>query len=78
MYVMQNVPSSSTTNVSYTLMVNGSATALVATFAANLSTGQDTVNSVFVNAGDQITIQVTKAAQIQPSVQRVVVAVEFL
>lgn len=78
MYVMQNVPSSSTSNITYTLMVNGSATALAVTLAANVSTGQDTVDSVFVNAGDQIAIRVTKAASISPSVQRVVVAVEFL
>jgi hypothetical protein len=77
MYVMQNVPGDDAVAITYTLMVNGSPTALLTAINANVATGQDTVNSVFVNAGDQVTIRVTKASAILPAVQRVVVAVEF-
>lgn len=78
MYVMQNVPGDDAVAITYTLMVNGSPTALLAVVNANVSTGQDVVNQVFVNAGDQVTIRVTKAGVILPAVQRVMVAVEFL
>jgi hypothetical protein len=78
MYVMHNVPGDDAVAVTYTLMVNGVASSLAASVNADVSTGQDTTNQVFVNAGDQVAIRVTKAAQINPSVGRVVVAVEFL
>jgi hypothetical protein len=78
LYIYQNSPSSSTNAIDYTVMVNGSTTALTASVAGNVSSGSDTTNSVDVSAGDSITIQVTKASTVSPAVQQVLVSMEFV
>jgi hypothetical protein len=62
--VRQNVPGTSPILITYSLYVNGAATVLAATLAANAGSGNDLVNSVAVNPGDRITIEVTKASAI--------------
>jgi hypothetical protein len=78
LYVMQNTPSTSTNTIAYTVEVNGATTSLSATVAGNVTSGQDTLHTVNVNAGDQVTIQVTKAASVSPAVSQVVVTVELV
>jgi hypothetical protein len=75
---MQNDPSSSSANLTYTLIVNGSPTALSVTIAGNVNTAQDTSNSVAVSQGDQIALRVTKAASISPAVGEIFATAEFV
>jgi hypothetical protein len=77
MHIMQNTVSTSTNSVVYTLFVGGVSTALTVSIAGNVSTGADTTDTVTVSQGDQLSIQVTKAASVSPAVQQVVISVEF-
>jgi hypothetical protein len=77
LYVMHNAVSSSTNTHTYTLLVNGVASALTVTVAGNVSTGQDTTNTVSVVAGDQISIRITKSGNVNPAVNQIVVSAEF-
>jgi hypothetical protein len=75
--VRQNVPSTSNANLTYTVLVNGVATALAATVAGNAVTGGNTVDSIAVAADDAISIRVTRPADVSPSVQEIFVTVVF-
>jgi hypothetical protein len=78
LHIMQNTVSSSTTNITYTVLVNGVSSALTITMAANVTTAADTADTVVIAKGDQITLQVTKAGTLASAVQQVVVSVEFV
>jgi hypothetical protein len=78
LYVYQNTPSTSANAIVYTVMVNGSTTALTVSIAGTATSGSDTTDSVNVSAGDSITIQVTKASSVSPAVQQVLVSMEFV
>ena len=77
MFVMQNGTSTSANNVVYTLLVNGVATALTVTIAGNVATASDTTHAVAVSQGDQLSLQITKAATVSPAVTQVFITVEF-
>ena len=77
LYVKQNTPSSSTDTLTYTLLLNGVATALTVTVAANVSTAQDVVNTVSAAAGDELSVRVTKSGIVNPSTLQIVVTAEF-
>lgn len=62
--VRHNDPGTSSNVITYTLFVNNVATALTVTLAANAVDGADLVNSVVVAAGDRVSIEVTKPANI--------------
>ena len=77
MYVMQNTPSTATGNIVYTVSVNGVSSSLAVTIAGNVSAGNNTANTVSVNAGDQLSLVVTKAVAVSPTVSQIVVSVEL-
>jgi hypothetical protein len=62
LYVQHNNPGGTGAVITYTVYVNGVATALSAGVASTAAGGADTANSVSVAAGDRIRIVVTKAA----------------
>ena len=64
-------------NLTYTLLINGTPTALSVTMAANTQDGSDLVNTVAVSAGDLATMRVTKAASISSSPDNLTVTVEY-
>jgi len=76
MYVRHNNPGGSGAVITYTVFVNGVATALTVGLASTSSNGSDTVNSVAVSAGDLIRIQVTKVAVAGSGARRPEVTVE--
>jgi len=78
MFVRQGDPSTDTDNLTYTIRVNGVASALTVTIAGNVADGSDTVNTVSVSQGDNLDVEVTKAANVTPAVQEILVTVEFL
>jgi hypothetical protein len=64
--------------ISYTLQVNGIATALVASAPANQTLGPtNLINNVSVNAGDRVGIEVTKAAAITTSPNSITATIQF-
>jgi len=73
-----NIAGAAATNITYTLMVNGVATALAVALAANAVDASNLASSVVVSAGDLVVIRVTKAAALvgtKPS--DIVVSLEF-
>ena len=60
--VIHNSPGGTGAVITYTLRVNGIATALTVGVASTVSLGMDAVNSVVVAAGDRLDIEVTKVA----------------
>ncbi len=62
MRVRHNNPGGTGAIITYTLRVNGVATALSVGLASTSATGSDLVNSVAVAAGDTLDVEVTKAA----------------
>jgi hypothetical protein len=73
LYVRHNNPGGTGATITYTVFVNGVATAITIGVASTAAGGADTVNSVAVVAGDRIRIEVTKAVvagggSIQPEV----------
>ena len=62
MYVRHNNPGGSGAIITYTLRVNGVATALSVSLASTSATGTDLVSTVAVSAGDTVDIEVTKSA----------------
>jgi len=62
LYVYHNAPGGTGATLTYTVYVNGVATAITVGVASTAASGADTTNSVVVAAGDRIRIQVTKAA----------------
>jgi hypothetical protein len=77
LYVKQNTLSTSALTVTYTLLVNGVASALTVTQAGNVSTGADTSHAVAVAAGAELSLQVSKAAIVTPAVSQVTVTIDF-
>jgi len=75
--IRQNIPSSSSNTVTYTVLVNGVVTALSATVAGNATAGANVVNTASVVAGDELSVRVTRPANVSPSVQEVTVTVLF-
>jgi len=63
--------------VSYTLLVNGGASALVVTMLITASDGSDLAHSVPVAAGDLVTIQVAKSASATGDIDDVMYSVLF-
>jgi hypothetical protein len=79
LYVLHNNPGGTGAVITYTVYVNGVATAITVGVASTAATGADTVNSVAVVAGDRIRIEATKvavagAATIQPEISLEVAA----
>lgn len=60
--VRHNVVGAPATLLTYTLMVNGVATALAVSLAANASDASNLATSVVVSAGDRVSVRVSKAA----------------
>ena len=77
MYVRHNNPGGSGAVITYTLRVNGIATALTVALASTSATGSDLANSVVVAAGDTVDIEVTKAATAGGGSRIVMCEVEF-
>jgi hypothetical protein len=77
LFVVHNQPSSTPVieNVTYTLWVNGAATALTVTLASNASVNSDLVHSVPVNQGDLVSIQVTKNVLTHGEMRQIVATV---
>lgn len=62
LYIRHNNPGGTGATITYTVFVNGAATAITVGLASTAANAADTVNSVAVSAGDRIRIQVTKVA----------------
>jgi hypothetical protein len=62
LYVQHNNPGGTGAVITYTVFVNGVATAITVGVASTTAQGADTVNSVVVAAGDRVRIVVTKVA----------------
>lgn len=68
LYVRHGAPSAGPPgNITYTVMINGVATALAVTVASNSSGGSNLVTTVPINQGDIVTVRVTKGAPIAGS-----------
>lgn len=79
MYVRQNIVNpAATKTITYTLRVNGVATAISATISASANDGNDLVNTVNVAQGDRLDIEFTKSAVSADSPNSVVVTMEML
>ncbi len=75
--IRSNTPSTSPLTITYTVMVNGVASSLSVSMAANVNSGSNNVNTVAINSGDNITIRITKALSISPAVSQIVASVEL-
>jgi len=62
LYIRHNNPGGTGAVITYTVFVNGAATALTVGVASTTANGADTVNSVAVVAGDRVRVEVTKIA----------------
>jgi hypothetical protein len=62
LYIYHNNPGGTGAVITYTIFVNGIATAISAGLASTGTVAADTVNSVVVAAGDRVRVQVTKVA----------------
>jgi hypothetical protein len=76
LYVRHNNPGGTGAVITYTLYVNGVASALTIGLASTSSDAQDTANSVSVSAGDRLRIEVTKGAAAGGGSRRAEVTVE--
>lgn len=77
MYVYQNDPAGNGNNIVYTLRVDGIPTALSATLASTATSGVDNINTVQVTEGRLLDIEVTKAASVASSPNRIMLIMEF-
>lgn len=77
LYVRHGTPSGNGGIITYTLRVAGVNTGVAVALASTGSLGQDTVNSASVNAGDLVSIRVTKAGGIGTSPRDVNVTATF-
>ena len=62
MRVRHNTVGTSTQNIVYTLRINGVATGITVTLAANATSGADTVNTAVFSAGDYVDLIATKSS----------------
>lgn len=77
MRVRHGNPAGNGNAIVYTLRVNAAAQALTVSLASTATNGSDLVNSVVVAAGDQIDVEVTKAATIGASPNNITVTMEY-
>jgi hypothetical protein len=77
LYARHGNPDGNGNDIVYTVRVNGIATALTVTLASTGSQASDTVNSVAVVAGDNVDVEITKAAGIGNSPDGVTVQAEY-
>ena len=77
LHVIHNTPTGNGGTITYTLFVNGAASALTIGLASTGVTAADTVNSVVVAKGDILDLRVTKAAGIGNGNVGAEVTVEF-
>ena len=77
MRVRQNRAGVGGATITYTLRVNGVATALTVGMLATAVDGSDLANSVAVAAGNLIDVEVTKSAAITTSPDDIVATMEF-
>lgn len=75
--VRHNRPLGNGQPIVYTLRVNGAPTALTVSVTSTATNGQNLANSVAVNAGDVIDLQVTKAADVATSPGEVLACVQI-
>jgi len=76
LYLRHNNPGGSGATITYTVRVNGVATALTIGLASTGSAAADTTNTVAVVAGDYVDIEVTKAAVAGGGARRPMASVE--
>jgi hypothetical protein len=76
LYIYHNNPGGTGAVITYTVFVNGIATAITAGLASTAGSTADTTNSVVVAAGDRVRIQVTKVASAGGGSRRPEVTVE--
>jgi hypothetical protein len=77
MHVYHNVTAGNGNNIVYTLVKNATPTALTVTIPSTTQTASDLVNSVSVNAGDTLALEVTKALSIGSSPVDIYVTMEI-
>jgi len=76
--ILHNVPGTSgVKTVSYTVQINGVDSSVVATLLENATTGNSGANTAAVVKGDNITIKVTKSADLDVTPQNVTSAMEI-
>ena len=78
MHVYHNVPAGNGNNIVYTLFHNALPSSLTVTIPSTTQTASNTINSVAVNAGDILALQVTKAALIGTSPADIIVTMEVI
>jgi len=76
LYVEHNNPGGTGATITYTVFVNGAATAIAAGLASTAAQAADTTNSVVVAAGDRVRIVVTKGAVAGAGARRPEVSLE--
>lgn len=78
LFVYHRTPPGGAVNITYTVMINGVATALTVTLAANANgPASDLVNTVAVAINDRVSLRAVKAAIIAASTVDVQTSVEF-
>lgn len=77
MYVRHGNPDGNGNDITYTMRLNGVATSLTVTIASTGSQASDVSNTVSVTAGDNVDLEITKAANIGNSPDGVTVTAEY-
>ena len=77
LHIRQNGAGTGTSTVTYTVRINGVATAVTIGLLVTATNGADTVNSVAVAIGDAIDIIVTKAGGTTTSPTRISATLEI-
>lgn len=77
LYVLHNTTAGNGSAIVYTVRINGVASALSVSLASTSGTGSDLVSSIAVAAGDEIDIEVTKAADVGTSPSDIVVSMRL-
>lgn len=78
LHVRHNVPDGNGQLITYTIRVNGSDTALSVILASTASEAMNLVDTIAVNAGDQISIKVDKVADVLRSPRNIVATAVLL
>lgn len=76
-FIKQNLPSSSTEDITYTVLVNGSPTVIEITLRANEPNGSNIISKLGVAAGFELSLQVTKSSNTIPVVREVMATIEL-
>lgn len=77
LYVRHNTVGAGAQIITYTVLVNGSATSIAASMAPTGTQASNVVNSASVVAGDVVDIQVTKSATLGSSPNNVIASLEL-